>query len=99
MALSVAAIAVSGVQAGGHSKARNKQYFDIDGGKVAQPYNFNNLVPGTTRSNDHQAVFEPLFILNYETGDSPWMGGFTSNSSLDVWTLLRKGIKWSDGEI
>ena len=52
VALSVAAIAVSGVQAGGHSKARNKTViFDIDGGKVAQPYNFNNLVPGTTRSN------------------------------------------------
>ena len=48
VALSVAAIAVSGVQAGGHSKARNKTViFDIDGGKVAQPYNFNNLVPGT----------------------------------------------------
>ena len=103
VALSIAAIAVSGVQAGGHSKARNKTViFDIDGGKVAQPYNFNNLVPGTTRSNGiHQAVFEPLFILNYETGGiDPWLGeSFTSNNSLDVWTLkLKKGIKWSDGE-
>ena len=57
VALSIAAIAVSGVQAGGHSKARNKTViFDIDAGKVAQPYNFNNLVPGTTRSHGiHQA--------------------------------------------
>lgn len=76
--------------------------FDIDGGLVAQPFNFNWMLPGTNRNQGmHQAVWEPLFILNYETGEiEPWLGeSFTSNESLDVWTLkLRDGIEWSDGE-
>ncbi len=76
--------------------------FDIDGGLVAQPFNFNWMLPGTNRNQGmHQAVWEPLFILNYETGEiEPWLGeSFTANDSLDVWTLkLRDGIKWSDGE-
>ena len=44
---------------------------------------------------------EPLFILNYETGEiEPWLGeSLTANDTLDVWTLkLRDGVKWSDGE-
>ena len=48
-----------------------------------------------------QAVFEPLFILNYETGEiMPWLGSSaSSNDGLDVWTLnLREGAAWSDGE-
>ena len=37
-------------------------------GKMANPLNFNWMVPGTSRSQGmHQAVWEPLFILNYET--------------------------------
>ena len=37
-------------------------------GKIANPRNFNWMVPGTSRSQGmHQAVWEPLFILNYET--------------------------------
>ncbi|MCP4141064.1 MAG: ABC transporter substrate-binding protein [Chloroflexi bacterium] len=49
----------------------------------------------------HQALMEPLFILNYETGEiEPWLGqSMTPNESFDVWTLkLRQGVKWSDGE-
>jgi peptide/nickel transport system substrate-binding protein len=76
--------------------------FDIDGGNVTAPTNFNWMVPGTARNQGmHQAVWEPLFILNYETGKiMPYLGTeFTSNESLDVWTLkLRDGVKWSDGE-
>jgi len=76
--------------------------FDIDGGVVNNPTNFNWMVPGTARNQGmHQAVWEPLFILNYETGEiEPWLGeSFESNEGLDVWTLtLREGITWSDGE-
>jgi peptide/nickel transport system substrate-binding protein len=46
-------------------------------------------------------MIEPLFILNYETGEFvPWLGeSMTANDSLDVWTLkIRDGVKWSDGE-
>jgi peptide/nickel transport system substrate-binding protein len=46
-------------------------------------------------------MIEPLFILNYETGEFvPWLAtSFTANETLDTWTLtLRDGVKWSDGE-
>ena len=36
---------------------------------ISNPLNFNCLVPGVRRGQGmHQAVWEPLFILNYETG-------------------------------
>jgi peptide/nickel transport system substrate-binding protein len=58
-------------------------------------------VPGTNRNQGaHQALWEPLFILNYETGEiQPWVGtSFDHNATLDVWTLhIRDGVKWSDG--
>jgi peptide/nickel transport system substrate-binding protein len=76
--------------------------FDIDGGNVQAPTNFNWMVPGTARNQGmHQAVWEPLFILNYETGEiMPYLGtAFTPNETLDVWTLtIRDGVKWADGE-
>lgn len=43
--------------------------FDIDDSAVPNPTNFNWMVPGTNRNQGaHQALWEPLFILNYETG-------------------------------
>jgi len=76
--------------------------FDIDGGRVADPQLWNQFVPGSRRDQGyHQAMAEPLFILNYETGEiEPWLGeSMTSNDTLDVWTLaLRDGVMWSDGE-
>ncbi len=76
--------------------------FDIDGGRVPSPDLFNYLVPGGRRDQGyHQAVLEPLFILNYESGKiEPWQGeSMTPNDTLDVWTLkLHKGITWSDGQ-
>ena len=84
--------------------SRDKQaIFDIDGGRVSNPYQMNYLVPGGTPRNTglHQAMWEPLFILNYETGKiDPWLGvSFKPNSRQDQWTLkLRNGTKWSDGQ-
>ncbi len=76
--------------------------FDIDDAAVPNPTNFNYLVPGTNRNQGaHQALWEPLFILNYETGEiQPWQGeSFIPNETQDVWTLtLREGVTWSDGE-
>ncbi len=75
--------------------------FDIDNSAVPAPTNFNDFVPGTNKNQGaHQAMWEPLFILNYETGKiQPWLGlSFTPNGKQDVWTLkLRDGVKWSDG--
>jgi len=75
---------------------------DIDSqDPIPNPENFNWLVPGTYRNQGaHQLMWEPLFILNYETGEiQPWLGeSFTPNEAQDVWTLkIRDGIKWSDG--
>lgn len=78
--------------------------FDIDGpaGAVAAFDNFNWLLPDDRQGYGyHQAVSEPLFILNYETGEiMPWLAeSMESNDTLDVWTLhLREGAEWADGE-
>ena len=77
--------------------------FDIDNADpIPNPTNFNWMVPGTFRNQGaHQALWEPLFILNYETGEiQPWLAtAFTPNEAQDVWTLsIREGVKWADGE-
>jgi peptide/nickel transport system substrate-binding protein len=78
--------------------------FDIDGpaGAVANFDQMNWMLPNSHRNKGlHQAVSEPLFILNYETGEiMPWLAeSMTANDALDVWTLnLREGAAWSDGE-
>ncbi len=76
--------------------------FDIDGGRVVDPENWNPFTPGRRLDQGyHQALMEPLFMLNYETGIiEPWLGvSMESNETFDVWTLnLREGLKWADGE-
>src|SRR5690606_3127011 len=76
--------------------------FDIDDAAVPNPTNSNFRVPGTNRNQGaHQAMWEPLFILNYETGEiEPYLGtSFEPNETQDVWTLhIREGVKWQDGE-
>ena len=78
--------------------------FDIDGpaGAVANYDQMNYMLPNNHRNKGlHQAVSEPLFILNYETGEiMPWLAeSMEGNESLDVWTLnLREGAEWADGE-
>jgi peptide/nickel transport system substrate-binding protein len=76
--------------------------WDIDGGRAADPELWNPYVPGNRRDHGfHQVILEPLFILNYQTGEFiPWLGtAFTANETNDVWTLsLREGVEWSDGE-
>ena len=61
------------------------------------------MVPGTSRSQGmHQAVWEPLFILNYETNQiEPFLGkSFTSNDNMDIWTLIIRGdVTWAEGEV
>jgi peptide/nickel transport system substrate-binding protein len=77
--------------------------FDVYGQTGADPNfdQFNWMIPNSARNRGyHQAVSEPLFILNYETGEiMPWLAeSMESNDALDVWTLhLRDGAEWSDG--
>ncbi|MBM4456237.1 MAG: ABC transporter substrate-binding protein [Chloroflexi bacterium] len=87
-----------------YTKAERKDtvIFDIDGGRVVTPDLWNPYTPGARRDHGyHQAMLEPLFMLNYQTGKiEPWLGeSFTANDKLNEWTLkLRKGVTWSDGK-
>ncbi|MBV7339714.1 ABC transporter substrate-binding protein [Chloroflexi bacterium TSY] len=76
--------------------------FDIDGGRVVDPENWNPYTPGSRRDQGYQqAMIEPLFVLNFETGKvEAWTAEeMTPNEDFTVWTLkLRDGVKWSDGE-
>jgi peptide/nickel transport system substrate-binding protein len=69
--------------------------------------NFNWFIRDTQREplredGAHQAMWEPLFLLDYSTGVmEPWLaaGPMTANAAQDQWTLtLRKNIKWSNGD-
>jgi peptide/nickel transport system substrate-binding protein len=84
------------------AERRKTVIFDIDGGRVQDPELWSHYVIGMRNDHGaHQAMIEPLFILNYQTGQiEPWLGlSMTSNETADVWTLvLRDGVKWSDGE-
>ncbi len=79
---------------------------DIDGGNAtnANPFNHNLIATFSSAGGNvgtGQVVYEPLFVLNYESGEiEPWLGeSMTPNETLDVWTLtLRDGAYWQDGE-
>ncbi|MCV6594162.1 MAG: ABC transporter substrate-binding protein [Silicimonas sp.] len=75
--------------------------FDLDR-TIKDPENFNWFTPGTKRMHGaHQTMWEPLFILNYATGNlDPWLAtGFEQNDGSTEFTIsLRDGVEWSDGE-
>ena len=79
----------------------NTVIFDLDR-TIQDPENFNWMTPGTKRMHGaHQTMWEPLFILNYGTGEvDPWLAtGFESNDDSTTFTIsLREGVEWSDGE-
>src|SRR5690349_12640909 len=60
--------APAGAQDYAQAPRQDTVIFDIDGGKVPDPTNWNPLTPGFRLDQGyHQAMMEPLFILNYET--------------------------------
>ncbi|WP_425092172.1 ABC transporter substrate-binding protein [Tropicimonas sp. S265A] len=77
--------------------------FDLDR-TIQDPENFNWMTDGTgirRMHGAHQTMWEPLFILNYGTGDlDPWLAtGFEANAESTQFTItLREGVTWSDGE-
>ena len=94
----VALAAAGGVQA---QDRADTVIFDLDR-TISDPENFNWFTAGTKREHGaHQAMWEPLFILNYTTGElEPWLGtAFEPNGDFSQWTLsIRDGVEWSDGE-
>ncbi|MEM0946958.1 MAG: ABC transporter substrate-binding protein [Pseudomonadota bacterium] len=100
--LSALALAASLGAAAAQDVAREDTViFDLDR-TIKDPENFNWLTPGTKRMHGaHQTMWEPLFILNYGTGDiDPWLAtGFEANDASTEFTItLREGVEWSDGE-
>ncbi len=83
------------------AERRRTVIFDIPSGRVEHPEQWNPFARDARRDKGfHQAMIEPLFILNYESGViEPWLGErMTANENQDVWTLtLREGITWSNG--
>lgn len=81
---------------------RKTLIIDLEGGKPADPENFNPYKAG--RGNNYgmvQALAEPLFMINMITGQiDPWLAeSMTPNDDFSVWTLkLREDVKWNDGE-
>jgi peptide/nickel transport system substrate-binding protein len=76
-------------------------YVDIDGGRVADPTNWNWLIPGSRRDQGyHQLVMEMLFYIDFETGEFiPWLAeSYEYRNNFTTFVIhLRKGITWSDG--
>src|SRR5438270_7749696 len=70
--------------------------------QVPAPDIWNPYIPGTfILQGMNQNLMEPLFMLNYETGNvDGWLAsGYTSNATQTEWTVtLRPGTEWSDGQ-
>jgi peptide/nickel transport system substrate-binding protein len=68
---------------------------------IPAPDIWNPYIPGTfILQGMNQNLMEPLFMLNYETGNiDGWLAsGFTHNDAMTEWTVtLRPGTEWSDG--
>ena len=79
---------------------------DIDGGASTNraPFSHNQLFGGTSAGGNvgtGQVVYDPLFVLNYESGEvEPWIGeSMTPSDDFMTWTLkIREGAWWADGE-
>ncbi len=68
---------------------------------IPAPDIWNPYIPGTyILQGMNQNMMEPLFMLNYETGQiDGWLAeSYEANDALDEWTVtLRDGTEWSDG--
>ena len=68
---------------------------------IPAPDVWNPYIPDTfILQGMNQNLMEPLFMLNYETGQvEGWLGeSFTHNDAETEWTVkLRPGTEWSDG--
>ncbi|WP_306118055.1 MULTISPECIES: ABC transporter substrate-binding protein [unclassified Roseitalea] len=103
LATAALALALPGAAAAQDVAREDTVIFDLDR-TIRDPGNFNWMTDGTgirRMHGAHQAMWEPLFILNYGTGDlDPWLAtGAEGNADSTEFTItLRDGVTWSDGE-
>lgn len=89
---------------GGGGERAETLIIGFEGGQIASPDVANPFVPARwpmISAGIHQAVFESLFYLNYETGEiDPWLAeGYEFNDDATELTItVREGVAWSDGE-
>jgi len=97
------ALALTGTAVAQDVAREDTVIFDLDR-TIRDPENFNWMTDGTgirRMHGAHQTMWEPLFILNYGTGElDPWLAtGFEGNADSTEFTItLRDGVTWSDGE-
>ena len=76
----------------------------FEGGQIPSPDIANPFLPARwpmISAGIHQAMFESLFYLNYETGETePWLAESYkfNDDSTELTINLRKGVEWSDGQ-
>ncbi|WP_305985156.1 ABC transporter substrate-binding protein [Roseibium sp. MMSF_3544] len=103
MTTAVSTLALSAVAVAQDVAREDTVIFDLDR-TIQDPENFNWMTDGTgirRMHGAHQTMWEPLFILNYGTGElDPWLAtGFEANGDSTEFTItLRDGVTWSDGE-
>ena len=103
LATSAMVIALAGFASAQDVAREDTVIFDLDR-TIQDPGNFNWMTDGTgirRMQGAHQVMWEPLFILNYNTGElEPWIAtGFETNADSTEFTItLREGVTWSDGE-
>ncbi len=101
--LAMAAVALNSAASAQDIPREDTVIFDLDR-TIRDPENFNWMTDGTgirRMHGAHQAMWEPLFILNYGTGElDPWLatGAEGNADSTDFTITLRDGVMWSDGE-
>ncbi len=102
-AAAAALLALPGISSAQNIAREDTVIFDLDR-TIRDPDNFNWMTDGTgirRMHGAHQTMWEPLFILNYGTGDlDPWLAtGYEGNADSTEFTIsLRDGVTWSDGE-
>ncbi|MBV9547572.1 MAG: ABC transporter substrate-binding protein, partial [Chloroflexi bacterium] len=82
--------------------ARKDQLIVTTNVNVPAPDIWNPYIPGTfILQGMNQNLMEPLFMLNYETGNiDGWLAeSYTNTPDMTQWTVkLRPGTEWSDGQ-
>jgi peptide/nickel transport system substrate-binding protein len=100
---SVAPVQAAPTQAPADQQVARKDILVIPGNvNVPAADIWNPYIPGTfILQGMNQNLMEPLFMLNYETGNvDGWLAsGYTNNVEQTEWTVtLRPGTEWSDGQ-
>ena len=99
---SVAPVQAAPEQAPANQAARKDILVIPSNVNIPAPDVWNPYIPGTfILQGMNQNLMEPLFMLNYETGNvDGWLGeSFSHNDAQTEWTVkLRPGTEWSNGK-